>query len=159
MLRLPAWYRNTRKQLVKTPKLQFIDSGLTCNLLGIRTPGELVGHPLRGAIFESWLAVELYKQRAHRGLIPRSHHWRETRGIEVDIVVDDGAIIWLVEAKSGATVASDWFANLGRAVEQTRAARPNVEVRGVIVYGGDEATSRHGVDVVPWHAVSSLAPA
>jgi len=37
-LRLPAWQLNIRKQVVKVPKLHFLDSGLACYLLGIREP-------------------------------------------------------------------------------------------------------------------------
>jgi predicted AAA+ superfamily ATPase len=29
-LRLPTWHLNIRKQVVKTPKLHFLDSGLAC---------------------------------------------------------------------------------------------------------------------------------
>jgi len=35
--RSPAWRRNLRKQQIKAPKLHFLDSGLVCFLLGIRT--------------------------------------------------------------------------------------------------------------------------
>ena len=59
LLRLPPWTRSTRKQLVKAPKIHLVDSGLAAHLLGIRSSTELSGHPLRGAIFESWVAAEL----------------------------------------------------------------------------------------------------
>lgn len=156
--RLPPWLHNTRKRLVKAPKLHFVDSGLVCWLLTIREPSELVHHPLRGAVFESWVALELYKQRLHRGGVPRLHHLREARGLEVDLVVDDGARLLLVEVKSGATVASDWFGPLRRGLEETRAEHPGRDVRAAIVYGGDEAQRRHGIDVIPWHQVDTLAP-
>ena len=54
---LPAWHTNIRKQIVKAPKLHFFDSGLACYLLGIREPDQLYHHPLRGAIFESWVWI------------------------------------------------------------------------------------------------------
>ena len=57
--RLPPFARNLGKRLVKTPKLHLLDSGLACYLLGIRTPDELRHHPLRGAIFESWVVAEI----------------------------------------------------------------------------------------------------
>ncbi|PIQ62052.1 MAG: hypothetical protein COV99_07435 [Bacteroidetes bacterium CG12_big_fil_rev_8_21_14_0_65_60_17] len=50
-----AWHRNIRMQRIKAPKIHMLDSGLTCYLLGIRSTNELRGHPLRGAIFESWV--------------------------------------------------------------------------------------------------------
>ena len=59
--RIPAWQRNFRKQQIKAPKLHFLDSGLVCFLLGIRTPEELQHHPLKGPIFESWVVSEVFK--------------------------------------------------------------------------------------------------
>lgn len=48
--RLPPFFRNLRKRLVKAPKVHMLDSGLACALLGIRTPDELRHHPLRGRV-------------------------------------------------------------------------------------------------------------
>lgn len=39
--RIPAWHVNIRKQMVKAPKLHFLDTGLVCYLLRIREPGQL----------------------------------------------------------------------------------------------------------------------
>jgi predicted AAA+ superfamily ATPase len=64
---IPAWHVNIRKQIVKAPKLHFLDTGLVCNLLQIREPGQLRLHPLRGAIFESWVVSELNKALANQG--------------------------------------------------------------------------------------------
>ena len=58
VFRLPSFHpghAGVRKRLVKMPKLHFYDTGLVCWLLGIRTPDQLRSHPLRGAIFESWV--------------------------------------------------------------------------------------------------------
>jgi len=38
---LPAWHTNIRKQVIKAPKLHFLDTGLVCYLLGIREPEHL----------------------------------------------------------------------------------------------------------------------
>ncbi|MCC6623447.1 MAG: ATP-binding protein [Deltaproteobacteria bacterium] len=154
--RVPAFHRNTRKQIVKAPKLHLVDAGLAAWLIGVRGPVELATHPLRGALFETWVASEIVKQRYHRAAAARVSHWRESRGVEIDLVVDDGATLWLVEVKSGQTIASDWFGPLRAATAQLagegRAARP------VIVYGGDEPARRHDVDVIPWHQIGRLAP-
>ena len=52
---LPPHSRNFRKRLRKRPRLHFLDSGLVCYLLGIRDGATLEHHPLRGAIFESFV--------------------------------------------------------------------------------------------------------
>ena len=82
--RLPPWHRNLKKRLTKAPKLHFIDSGLLCHLLGIRSVEALRHHPLRGAIFESWVVSEVLKARRNVGLSPGSSTsvttrvWRST---------------------------------------------------------------------------------
>ena len=110
--RLPAWHVNIRKQLTKAPKLHFFDSGLLCYLLGIREPEQLRLHPLRGAIFESWVISEIYKANVHKGMQPNLFHYREARGPEVDLIIEQGRDLAAVEIKSGATVTRDFFKNL-----------------------------------------------
>lgn len=73
-------------------------------------------------------------------------------------MLDDGEVLWLIEAKSGRTVAGDWFRPLRAAVERTAEAYPHKDVRGVIVYGGDEPSSRHGIAVVACSGLDALAP-
>ncbi len=146
----PPWFRNTRKRAVKAPKMHFVDSGLACHLLGIRSPDQLRTHPLRGAIFESWVASEILKARVHRGLASGLHHLRETRGLEVDLVVEAGDGIMGVEVKSGATVASDFLRSL-RMFREALVAKADVAEPALrLVYGGETSQHRDGVDVVPW---------
>ena len=144
---LPAWHPNQRKQAIKAPKLHFLDTGLACHLLGIRTPGQLASHPLRGAIFESWMVSEVMKARLHAGVAPRMFHYREARGPEVDLLVQSGEGWILAEAKSGATVDSSFFRPMkrlaGRFPEGTA-----VEKR--LIYGGEASYLRQGTEVIAW---------
>lgn len=156
VFRLPPWLHNTRKRLVKAPKLHFVDSGLACHLLGIRDADQLRLHPLRGALFETWVASEVLKARLHRGTTAELYHLRETRGAEVDLLVDAGSRLLPVEVKSGATVASDALADL-RSFRDTAAAamRPR-DVAPRLVYAGDDRQQRSAVDVVPWHQIQQV---
>lgn len=154
VLRVPAWSRSHRKRLVKTPKVHWMDSGLVCYLLGIRTPDQLKTHPLRGAVFESWVATEIFKAHANRGVNANLYHLRQTRGPEVDLLVDRGSDIRGVECKSGATVASDAFAGLA-ALHDALGGAANVG-RGVLVYGGDSRQRRTRADVVPWNGLGRV---
>lgn len=52
--RLPPWYANLGKRLVKSPKLYFRDTGLLHALLGIRSSSELLVHPKLGASWEGF---------------------------------------------------------------------------------------------------------
>jgi hypothetical protein len=151
---IPSWQRNFRKQVVKRPKLAFFDSGLLCHLLGIGEPEQLRHHPLRGAIFESWVASEVYKQRAHRGLEPRLFHHRDAKGLEVDLVLEAESALALIESKSGATVPNDALAALQRAAELARRASDARSIEAVLVYGGDARQARTGLTVLPWSGLA-----
>lgn len=148
--RLPAWRRNVRKQTIKASKLHFLDSGLMCFLLGIRSPEQLATHPLRGAVFETWVASEIYKARANRGQTISLSHYRETRGAEVDVVVETGRTLILVEAKSGATVAADFFDGLDTLGALVAQIEPGRVVRRIVAYGGEQPGRAGGTQIVPW---------
>lgn len=153
-LRLPAWSSNARKRAVKAPKLHLADTGLACHLLGITAPEQLRRHPLRGPLFESWVATEFQKARANQGMEIGLSHYRETRGAEVDLVVSGADGTMLVEVKSGATVSRDWFGPLRDLLEREWGGSPP---SATIVYGGEQAQRRHQVRVVPWRAVPGVA--
>lgn len=157
VMRCPAWHRNIRKQLVKRPKLHFLDSGLACHLLGIRSAEELRHHPLRGAIFESWVASEIYKYHTHRGRRPTLFHYRESRGAEIDILLQSGTSLIACEAKSGATMQSDFLTHLHAFRERVDALtpRPNLEMR--LVYGGDRGQRRSDIDCLGWRQIHQAA--
>ncbi len=149
---LSPLHRNLRKRVVKAPKVHVIDSGLACWLLGIRSPEELRRHPLRGALFESWVTVEVYKAIAARGMRARLHYWRDHRGREVDLVVDRGRDLVAVEVKSAATLHSSFFEQLEYFSELAREAvpAPAEGVRGVVAYGGDRRQERSAGLALPW---------
>jgi hypothetical protein len=147
---LPAWHPNSRKQAVKAPKLHFLDSGLACHLLGIRSPEQLATHPLRGAIFESWMVSEILKSRLHRGLPARMHHYREARGPEVDLLVDSEEGWILAEAKSGSTVDASFFRHMDLLAGRLPEERP---IQKRLIHGGGESYLRQAVAVIGWSRI------
>lgn len=147
VVQLPAWHRNVRKQIVSRPKLHFCDTGLACSLLGIREPGQLATHPLRGALFETLVATEVYKWHLHRGMQPNLHHYRETRGAEIDLLMSGHPRGLLVEAKAGQTVQGEFLKHLN-------AFSPEQWDR-YLVYGGERDQERGGVRILPWKGLAS----
>jgi hypothetical protein len=154
VFRVPAWHRNPGKRLVKAPKMHWYDSGLVCHLLGIRDVEQLRHHPLRGAIFESWVAAEIAKAHMHRGVSADLHHVRQTRGMEIDLLVEDGRRLVAVECKSGATVRPGSFRHLLRFREALERAGDADPVETVLVHGGESRHTQSGVTVLPWEAVA-----
>jgi len=157
VVRLPPWHANLGKRLIKTPKLYFTDTGLLCALLGIRAPGQLGQHPLRGAVFENWVVTEILKARLHRGLAPDLHFLRSRAGLEVDVVVDSGGTLVAAEVKAGRTIAGDFLSSLQELRSLLAAARPPRDVTARLVYGGDTPQKRSPAEVVPWLQVADRA--
>ncbi|MDZ7813101.1 MAG: ATP-binding protein [Ideonella sp.] len=141
-----AFHRNFGKRLVKAPKLYFLDTGLLCHLLRLSDPSVLWAHALRGAIFETWVASEVLKHRANRGLPADLYHWRDNHGLEVDLVAEQDGHLVPVECKSGMTVQSDWFAPYRK---WRSIAGANIDDL-VLVYGGDVSYRGGDHHVLSW---------
>ena len=146
--RLPALGTNLRKRLVKTPKLHFHDTGLVCWLLGIRTPEQLRTHPLRGAIFETWVVSEIVKRRANQGEANGISFYRDRNGAEVDLLVETPNRTTIIEAKSSETPSSSLFDGSKRVrIHLAQSTRP---CSVVVVYGGDQTQQRGTDNLIPW---------
>jgi len=148
VFRLPPYHANVTSRAVKRPKMHFADTGLLCYLLGIETPDQIRRHPLRGAIFESWVCSEVLKARLHRGLPSNLFFYRDRKGLEVDLLLRKGDRIIAVEAKSGETIAPDFTANLDRLARQM--SDSTEALNKVVVYGGLQGQRRSGVTVLGW---------
>lgn len=149
LFRLPAFHANTRKRLVKAPKLHFYDSGLVCWLLGIRSPDQLRSHPLRGAVFESWVVSELVKHRINRGETGGLSFYRDSDGVEADVVIEHPGGLTLVEAKASQTASSSLLDSVRRA----RAALAAPRCESIVVYGGTESQQRTDSRLVSWNSL------
>lgn len=146
---LPAWHRNVRKQAVKAPKFHFIDTGLVCYLLGIRSAEELRHHPLRGAIFETWVVAEMLKRFTNRGEVHALYHYRESRGLEIDLLAEVSGQLNLMEIKAGSTINSHFFNNLQKFADHYQGK----DTAAWLVYGGKDSYTRQGCRVSGWRDV------
>jgi hypothetical protein len=150
LFRLPPLHANLRKRLVKMPKLHFYDTGLACWLLGIRSADQLRRHPLRGALFETWVVSEVVKHRANRGERGGVFFYRDQHGTEGDLVVECGGRRILVEAKAGQTPSEDM---LGAARRIQAALGTALPCQVVVAYGGQARQARRDALVLPWEEI------
>lgn len=134
--RLEPWSRNELSRLVKTPKLQFLDSGLLAALRGITAAGLAKDRTLLGPLLETFVLSELLKQAGWLNDPPRLSYYRTRDGTEVDAVLerDDGALV-AVEVKAAATATRADFKGL----QQLAAACGDSLRLGVLLYDGDVA--------------------
>jgi uncharacterized protein len=143
---LPPWFVNIGKRLIKAPKLYFCDTGLAAWLIGINDETQVATHPLRGALFENLAVMEFVKHALHHGQVPALHYYRDSAGVEVDLVVEHGMSpgkLGLVEIKSGQTFHSEFLQPM-RKLNSWLDGRVQ---RRMLVYGGNDSYVREGVEV------------
>lgn len=151
---LPPYFRNFGKRLVKMPKLYFLDTGLACWLLGIRSEDVLALHPLRGALFENWVVSEFIKARYNQGQPADLYFWRDNNGLEADLIFEQDNRLQMVEIKSGQTITSDTLRAGQRAIRMAE----DEALTPWLIYGGDESYERSGVKIFGWRDFQAGIP-
>lgn len=152
---LAPWSANIGKRLVKSPKVYFWDVGLACWLLGIKTVDQLQHHPLRGALFENLVVLEVLKALRNQGLRDPLYFFRDSNGLEVDLVLERPEGLVLVEIKASQTVAAPLFKGL-RTVSAFLGERVKSQH---LVFGGDAPQQRTAVQVLPWQQAGRVVQA
>ena len=144
---LPCYYKNWGKRFVKTPKVYFTDVGLATHLLGIRRVEDVDRDPLFGGLFENMVIADILKNRLNRGLQPDLYFMRTSKGVEIDLVMENARRLDLYEIKSSASFSADFAKNISLLADII----PEVG-RKTVVYSGKGATV-NGVEFVNFTAV------
>jgi predicted AAA+ superfamily ATPase len=156
VFRLPPFFANFGKRLIKSPKLYFYDTGLAATLLNIENPAQLESHPLRGALFETWTVAEIAKAHLHRGRRPRLSFYRDSGGLEIDLILEQGTDLTLVEIKSARTPSGQYFNAIERlAASLEGQAAPRIANR-IVVYAGDESQQRSRGELLSWRDLDAF---
>ena len=144
VFQLPPFHANMRKRLIRSPKLYFYDVGLASYLIGIEHVDQVATHPLRGSLFENAVVAEALKHRFNRGRRFNLSFFRDAQGLECDLLYETVRGVAAIEAKSGSTIASDYFTSLNRVAGLI----PTISAKAV-VYAGPTRQSRSDCEVVP----------
>ena len=142
---LKPHHKNFKKRLIKSPKLFFVDVGLAAFLLDIQDETHLKNHPLRGALFETFVVTEILKKRFNHIQTNNLYYFRDNVGNEVDVLMDMGSEVVPVEIKSGQTVTDEFFKGLKFYQKLNSAVR-----RSWLIYGGDKFYQENGINVCPY---------
>ncbi len=103
--RMDVWPRNRLNRVVKTPKLQFIDSGLLAALLDVTANQVQQDRTRFGNVLETFVFGELLKHTTTADDDYRLLYYRDADKVEVDVVIENAAGKFLgVEVKAAATV-------------------------------------------------------
>lgn len=98
--RLPAWHANTKKRLVKSPRVYVRDSGLVHALLGLESFEQVASHPVLGSSWEGFVIDNLLALAPER---TRAGFYRTGAGAEIDLLLQLPGRIkpWAIEIKYG----------------------------------------------------------
>jgi predicted AAA+ superfamily ATPase len=126
--KLPAWHNNSKKRLVKSPKIYLRDSGLMHHLLGINDEDALLSHPVLGA---SWEGFAIENILSVASSLCNAYFYRSQAGAEIDLLLElPDKKIWAIEIKrSSAPVLSRGF------YEACEDIQPE---KRFVIYNGDE---------------------
>ena len=95
------YFTNRTRRMTKSPKLYFLDAGLSAWLSGWRSVSETRLGPMGGALFETHVLAEILKRFLHRARQAQVYFWRTRDGQEVDFLVEADGRIHPVEVKLG----------------------------------------------------------
>lgn len=133
--RVDVWARNRLSRVVKTPKLQFLDSGLLAALLEL-TADEVARDRARfGNVLETFVFSELLKHATTADGDYRTMYYRDADKVEVDLVIENAAGYLVgVEVKASATIRQSDLRGLKKLAGLAGASLK----MGIVLYDGDE---------------------
>ena len=144
IFRLPCYFENFGKRLVKSQKLYFTEPGLAAWLLGINSPDQISRDPMFGGLFENMVVVEALKHRLNSGEMPELYFLRDSQGLEADLVFrasHDHLIP--IEIKGAIT----WNKDFGKNLLKLRKLSPKFAA-GYVIYAGDLTSEIDGIKFI-----------
>lgn len=134
---LKPWFKNRNSQVVKTPKVYFCDTGLVSYLLGIETPEQMIRDPLLGNIFENFVVIEALKTRLNLGLEPNLYFFRNSNGLEIDLILQEQNKLKLFEIKSGKSLNDEFCRNMKNFSAKYNEDIVSDSIKGTVIYSGE----------------------
>jgi predicted AAA+ superfamily ATPase len=139
VFKLPPFYQNFGKRMMKSPKYYFCDTGLLCYLLGIQNPKQILRDPLMGNIFENLMVIEVLKNRYNQGLSSNLYFYRDSNQVEIDLLLDFSRRFVLVEIKASSTFHRSLLHNFNL-VEKSL---PDI-IQKILLYNGESKNLEPG---------------
>ena len=134
--RLQPYYVNTKKRLVKQPKIYVRDSGILHHLLGIGSMEKLLGNAAIGASWESYVIEQIRRISDGKAKI---YFYKTHKGAESDVVVVTAQGRYCIEIKRAATIPRGFY-------EVIKDVEPDASY--LIVPEGENYPTRNGIHVM-----------
>ena len=97
---LEPYFANINKQIIKTPKVYFMDTGLVAYLTGWRTSETLSLGAMKEQILETYVISEIRKSWTHHGKRAPIFYFRDKKKHEIDLLIEENGLIYPIEIKS-----------------------------------------------------------
>lgn len=147
---LRPYFRNISKRVVKSPKLYFTDTGLLAYLLKYPDPATMKAGPAAGAFFENFIVIETLKHQFHCGGLFEPYFYRDSNHNEIDLLLDFGRELKLIEIKATRTLRSEFFQTL------RKTARDFPGSRSYLLTMSTEQAGMDSVEHVNWKRFGSI---
>lgn len=147
---LRPWYSSRTSQEVKTSKIYFCDTGIAAYLLGIETPAQMGRDPLMGQLFENMIVMEAVKAEYDNNIIDSLFFFRNSNGVEVDLLHKRPEGMNLFEVKSSMSISKDFLKGISYYRSRYGAASSNV------IYAGEDYPEYLGSRFVDFHNAYGL---
>jgi predicted AAA+ superfamily ATPase len=151
VFKLPPYFENFGKRVIKSPKYYFTDVGLLCFLLGIREADQISRDPLVGRIFENLVVIECLKSRYNKGRLPDLYYFRDSKGNEVDLLAQSGRFLKAMEIKSASTFSMKRL----QGIRRFNSITDRVE-SSYLVYSGEDQQLSGDVSAIHYTKVDSI---
>jgi predicted AAA+ superfamily ATPase len=151
LYRLPPYFNNFNKRLIKSSKIYFYDTGIVCHLLGIRSVEGLQKSNYYGAIFENFIVSEIIKNRKNKEQFGEVYFYRDSTGNEVDVLIENEGNLIPIEIKSAVKIQKEHHKNLKWFQKVFR------QEGGILLYAGNENESfPNEIEQLSWTNVKDL---
>jgi predicted AAA+ superfamily ATPase len=129
----PSYEKSANKSVVKMPKGNFRDSGLSNFIQGITDRKQLLNYPNVGAAFEAFVSEEIIKGLQATDIVNWNYYYFRTRnGAEIDLILEGQFGTLPIEIKFGSMVKKRQIQTLKNFVYQN-----NLPL-GVVINNGDD---------------------
>ncbi|GBU24767.1 ATPase AAA [Fibrobacteria bacterium R8-3-H12] len=153
IFRLPCYFNNFGKRLIKSPKIYFTDVGLAAYLLGINSAEQISRDPLMGGLFENMVVAEALKQRYNSGKEAELYYFRDQKGFEIDLILNEGQSIIPIEIKASRTYNASLADNIRKFISFSNSAK-----NSAVIYSGKENGKINNVNFVNFKNTGNIRP-
>ncbi|MDR0823121.1 MAG: ATP-binding protein [Endomicrobium sp.] len=142
---LRPYFKNITKRVIKTPKIYFTDTGLLAHLLKFNDANALMADKISGAFFENMIIMEALKNKFNNKANDSFYFYRDSNGVEIDLVIDKGQSFNLYEIKASKTIRADMTKSL-------TSTSLNPSQKFLISFNEMQMPIVKGVMAIPWQS-------